>query len=780
MQKRNRTLRLFMVLILTISTITTGIMPMSVAAASFTDVPDDAYYAEAVDWAVDKGITKGTSDSTFSPEEGCTRAQCVTFLYRYAGSPEVDSDYISKFNDVISDEYYADAVAWAVEKKITTGTSDTTFSPGDKCTRAQIVTFLYRFAGSPKKEFAEIFKDVKKDDYCALSITWAVDKCITNGTDYDRFSPNNDCTRAHVVTFLYRYELNAVEKAWDGIPLLNLDGQELDETEILIRVGQEIPTIIEPWLGEDHYQDNDPVKLEESGQAVYAWAQKLKEAGIIRSCTYNSTGHTVGFFLPTGMAYVYMPDIRDAYSGAVNDYYTAQAFDELPVLHKASTWGQNAISSAILKFNVTRGSGGSASYIDSQMDEYDSEINGYQTINSLRTKLKSFNGKNSRVIFWRGHGNVYTDEDGTEVAAFCLRDKTWESDRKSNPTDYQVNEKQHPVVVTGTSLYGNLLETAATARFFEKYLPQVNGGLFFSGACYTGADLQTSGSGGSYMGNVVTSKGFDCYIAPDDSIWNVYSDGMMSLVSVIMCETDENDPFHRKKTLLDGFKEGIATLGNDDGNGTHFMYQENDQGPGVNFRLLPTWEEEYEKIILEKTESWGSVVQLADLDADNIPELLFGSYPGSGIFSEITSAYTFKNNKATQLKTKEYGNFLSYNGLTAYKKDNVFRIEGTYTLRAGAGNYSSCISTYSISGTGLEMQTEFSRVVTGSATTGASKTTFYRGEQELSSESAYDNEIRSWRRGWSELDKYPDVSTMWRKKPSINEVREFIRSYNEA
>ena len=133
MRKKSRTFRFLLSFVLVISTMTTGMIPMRVAAASFTDVPDGAYYAESVAWAVDKGITKGTSDTTFSPDDGCTRAQCVTFLYRYAGSPDVDAGKASKFTDVKSGDYYSSVVAWAVENEITTGTSDTTFSPNTNC-----------------------------------------------------------------------------------------------------------------------------------------------------------------------------------------------------------------------------------------------------------------------------------------------------------------------------------------------------------------------------------------------------------------------------------------------------------------------------------------------------------------------------------------------------------------------------------------------------------------------------------------------------------------------
>ena len=142
MQKRNRILRLFMVLILTISTVTIGLLPVSVAAASFTDVSDDAYYAEAVAWAVENNITKGTTDTTFSPNNGCTRAQVVTFLWRAAGQP--DATKTSDFSDVAKDEYYTKAVSWAVENEITKGVGNNQFAPNNTCTRAQVVTFLMR------------------------------------------------------------------------------------------------------------------------------------------------------------------------------------------------------------------------------------------------------------------------------------------------------------------------------------------------------------------------------------------------------------------------------------------------------------------------------------------------------------------------------------------------------------------------------------------------------------------------------------------------------------
>ncbi len=170
----------------------------------FTDVPDDAFYAEPVAWAVANGITAGTSKTTFSPEDGCTRGQVVTFLWRAAGQPEPKSSN-NPFSDVREDDYFYKAVLWAVEQGITKGTGKTTFSPEDTCTRAQIVTFLWRASGQPKPEsLNNPFGDVRADDYFADAVLWAVEKKITLGTSAKTFSPEDTCTRGQIVTFLYR------------------------------------------------------------------------------------------------------------------------------------------------------------------------------------------------------------------------------------------------------------------------------------------------------------------------------------------------------------------------------------------------------------------------------------------------------------------------------------------------------------------------------------------------------------------------------------------------
>ena len=168
----------------------------------FVDVKSGDYYYDAVLWAAKNGITSGTDAVHFSPEQPCTRAQIVTFLWRAAGSPE-PKGAASGMSDVVSGSYYEKAVAWAIENGITTGTTTSTFSPDATCTRAQSVTFLYRALGTAPTT-VNGFTDVTADAFYADAVAWAVESGVTNGTTDSTFSPNNDCTRAQIVTFLYR------------------------------------------------------------------------------------------------------------------------------------------------------------------------------------------------------------------------------------------------------------------------------------------------------------------------------------------------------------------------------------------------------------------------------------------------------------------------------------------------------------------------------------------------------------------------------------------------
>ena len=175
--------------------------------SGFCDVDSNGFYYDAMLWAVQNGVTNGTSDVEFSPEESCLRAQVVTFLWRAKGKLQPTIADIP-FVDAIPTEYYYDPVRWALENEITNGTDAVHFAPDSPCTRAQVVTFLWRTFGSPEPEQTENpFVDVK-DDYYYKAVLWAVEQGITNGTDETHFSPEETCTRCQVVSFLYRQQNN--------------------------------------------------------------------------------------------------------------------------------------------------------------------------------------------------------------------------------------------------------------------------------------------------------------------------------------------------------------------------------------------------------------------------------------------------------------------------------------------------------------------------------------------------------------------------------------------
>jgi len=170
---------------------------------AFSDVPQNAYYYDAVQWAVKNGVTNGTGNNSFSPNATCTRAQTVTFLWRAAGSPE-PTVQSNPFSDVKADSYYYKAVLWAVAEGVTNGTGADTFSPDATVSRAQTVTFLWRASGSQKAEGTSPFDDLEKDAYYADAVQWAVEHKVTGGTGANTFSPSDSCIRAQIVTFLYR------------------------------------------------------------------------------------------------------------------------------------------------------------------------------------------------------------------------------------------------------------------------------------------------------------------------------------------------------------------------------------------------------------------------------------------------------------------------------------------------------------------------------------------------------------------------------------------------
>ena len=202
----------------TISEATSKLKIINNKDSVFWDVQTKNYFYDAVLWAVENAITNGTSSTTFSPNYGCTRGQVVTFLWRAAGEPSVTSS--NSFTDVKENAYYADAVKWAVQNGITQGVGNNRFDPNANCTRGQIVTFLWRYKGEPEASTDSGFSDVSSSQYYAAPVTWAVQNKITQGVGNNRFAPNDTCTRGQIVTFLYRAKdissLNPVNPAFAG------------------------------------------------------------------------------------------------------------------------------------------------------------------------------------------------------------------------------------------------------------------------------------------------------------------------------------------------------------------------------------------------------------------------------------------------------------------------------------------------------------------------------------------------------------------------------------
>ena len=197
----------------------------------FEDVPKESYYTEAVTWAVGKGITNGTSDTTFSPDKSCTRAEVVTFLWRAAGKPDPKSGG-NPFADVAGGKYYSDAVLWAVEKGITNGVSLDEFAPDRVCTRGQIVTFLWRYKNKPLAAGAvNPFEDVPKDIYYYDAVLWAVKNGVTKGVDDTHFNPDQSCSRAQVVTFLHRAKNLPAATEFQAVVTADKDYVDVDASD---------------------------------------------------------------------------------------------------------------------------------------------------------------------------------------------------------------------------------------------------------------------------------------------------------------------------------------------------------------------------------------------------------------------------------------------------------------------------------------------------------------------------------------------------------------------
>lgn len=176
----------------------------------FDDVPASAWYGDAVEWAVEEGVADGTGNGTFSPDDVCTRAQIVTFIWRMAGAPEPSERFAETFHDLNPDAYYYEAMLWANEEGLVSGTSANTLSPDEYCTRAQAVTMLWRYCGADDG-YTTYFVDVPESSYYYKAVAWASNRYVADGVTLLEFSPDGTCTRAQIVTMLYRMQRTGTE-----------------------------------------------------------------------------------------------------------------------------------------------------------------------------------------------------------------------------------------------------------------------------------------------------------------------------------------------------------------------------------------------------------------------------------------------------------------------------------------------------------------------------------------------------------------------------------------
>ena len=396
-----------------------SLLPVGALAANFKDVPADAYYAEPVAWAVENDITKGTSDTTFSPNDTCTRGQVVTFLWRAAGSPAPESAK-NPFSDVSAGAYYEDAVLWAVEHDITKGTGATTFSPNQGCTRGQVVTFLHRANGEEAAATVSSFQDVAADAYYANAVNWAVEKEITKGTSGTAFSPDQTCTRGQIVTFLYRDEMNT--------PASPTESPNLTSVYLLTKItckssdGYEDTTTytydVQGNLLTELYQSSDGNK--------YSWNYTYDTRGNQLSAIYaDSYGEEAHFFIYDSTGNKLSQTNKYGHDGEVGESTINWTYDVSGnVLSKKSSDGTGVEYTYDLNGNI----------LSKTLIDYTSD--GETLGRKITTYTYDLNGKLLSKLDEDGWGNEYTyDANGNMIS----EKETWSYGERVTIYTYDTN-----------------------------------------------------------------------------------------------------------------------------------------------------------------------------------------------------------------------------------------------------------------------------------------------------------------------------------------------------
>ena len=631
----------FLPILLTIAILTScmGITVFAESDLPFSDVSTSDWHYEYVKYAYENKLVQGDPGGTFRPNDALTRAEFTTILWRMAGTPDVGS---SDFTDVSANKWYADAVAWAQTNGIVNGYPDGTFLPNKLIERQQATAILFRYAQNKGYINTDEFPDMVSTyedagdiaDYAQDNMNWAVWVGLLQGNSDTELAPEGTTTRAQIATMLMRFcecIVPALKVTDHQISLSAYSGASINEIYDLLTLDSEV--LIAPYVNDDGTLPRDGAILEAAGQAVYAWALQLQNAGIIDGCSYNSTGYSVGFFLKDDSTYVYFPSIEGTLSGSSNSCYNVSAFYGLNGLETFQY-----ASGRIMFAGATASSAAEKVYDVPEYTSITKTLGASATVATVKTRLQALNEKHTRAIFWEGHGGIYTDEQGVERVSLILCEKRTAAKRMTY--DYDIS---HDYVVNSGNYY------ALSSSFFETYLPQVDGGLFYCGSCYSNAD-------GGIMANILFEKGFDAYCGATDSIDTLYSYQMMLTVSGLLATQEFSGEYPPISNVL----ESAETLrGDTDTGGTSVLLSENPET--LSFRLVPSYREAYAKVLRE----YGSgKFDLIYVDEDDIPELVIA---GGGNHVRNADLYTFYNGEAVYL-----GGYGAYGTLIYYPLQNYF------------------------------------------------------------------------------------------------------------
>lgn len=620
------------------------------------DIPDQNNWAyDGIHFCVEYGYMNGTSNTTFSADANLTRGQLVTILHRIEGCPE--TAITDQFVDVDKDIYYAEAIAWAAENDIVNGIDDSHFAPNKDITREQIAAILFRYCGAPDSERSlEEFPDRRNvSDYAVDAMRWCVEAKLINGTSDNGtvyLRPQNYATRGQIATILMRL-LNIVQYE------ISLEAYEgLDDYRISDRISTDIDWITAPY--EDTYGalENDKALVEEVSMLVYDWSLALADAGIIEGSSYNEQGKTVAFFLKDGSTYVYFPQIDQCYSGDGNDF-AVMSITSLGLMEDAVITGFNPPDD----WFSAAGAVDAAKEIYKNVPEYTEHINmtnSKTTVDDLRRAFAALSDDGVRVIFWRSHGNVYTDSEGVVQTAFVINEKK----TRENELKYYDDRHSGGNVPQTLALSGK--KYAINGNFFDVYMCNMSGGLFYCGACQ---------SANGNLGDIILEKGFDAFCGSSGDIFTFYSDDMMSAVADGLIKADEN---HIYPTIVEALNEAKEEVGNDCLGVSVILRNADDSNPFrvADYRLA------YAKVLQEKDSS--NNFCLTHIDGDEIPELLV--FQGFQHFAQV-EVYTYYDGKACFVgQYPEYGEiYFSYKNnaiFSRYMQMGIY-ISGYFGIKDG-------------------------------------------------------------------------------------------------